>query len=167
MEPVENAHIRAYRGFLRHVIPQAYYYSTRNNSVTYRRGILGGGGHLTRNKPRNCCAWCHDPVVEGVDTKNYHNLCAMWLVAAKGQRFSAYPEHQWVIPKIKCPCGTESSELDHIVPIKLAVLQTIYDLALAFTPLNLQWLCVRCHIEKTKKDLVKIARRRKFKEKIK
>lgn len=63
------------------------------------------------------------------------------------------PGGRVVIAKTACPCGEESTELDHIVSLAIAHARgDRRGILRAYTVGNLHWLCGPCHAKKTGDD---------------
>lgn len=126
----------------------------RDHRKGTNRGSWGLNTHPDR--PKGHCAWCWLPR----DPKqhyqaNYHGDCALVMTMLKGVRRTPYGK--WVIPKVDCQCGAEGTELDHVLPLSLAVREGLRVWIRAFLPPNLQWLCVDCHRKKTRSDLARLS----------
>ena len=111
----------------------------------------------TSPPPRGTCRWCGLKAIG----KRYRKLAwhkepwgdcyryyAMVRVRDYGRRlFTVAP----------CAnCGATGQELDHIVPLRLAVLFGKREYVRALLPSNLQWLCQECHRDKTAGDMTYI-----------
>lgn len=155
---------RALRGFVRWVVRP-----TRKND-----GVLAGFpprnhrhacyaefydmNRVGRGLPKRTCLWCWTPLDAGQNWQaNFHADCARLMAIAKGQRFDLKGP---VIPQAPCACGQPGTELDHIVPLALAVQAGLRAWVRAFFPANLEWKCVGCHAIKTRADMRDIADRK-------
>ena len=154
---------RGLRGVVRHLFPAARQRLDRAGrwgvapkdfgNVRDPIGASIGYGDTT---PYGTCVWCrHEARSPKGRALRWHKSCAVWYAIARGQRLTLGGE--WVLPPQPCDCGDEGDELDHRVPIGLAVRQGIREYVRAFLPDNLKWLCHRCHQQKTRLDRQQMA----------
>ena len=151
--------VREFRGVVRWAIRPHRENPTRR-MYSHRAAIGSTYGLPTRkDRPPGSCAWCWTPKDPGQHTNaNYHPDCVIIMTALKGIRETPYGKP--LVPRGLCECGEEATELDHIVPLSIAVMDGLRVWIRAFMPSNLQWLCRECHRRKTSKDRADLARRR-------
>ena len=99
------------------------------------------------------CRWCEFPLEQA--GRKWHQGCLDSYRVASGQSVT----HLWpMYNRPQCPCGQETTELDHRDALVLA--WTSGDprrMMRAHTLGNLTWLCEDCHRTKTASDLQNLA----------
>ena len=117
------------------------------------------------------CTWCWD-VVDEPRKRYWHTHCAIWRLASTA-RLTPYEARmgapipprtvgdkgwadyfaRWDLRRC-ASCGIDGRlEIDHELPIAVAVELGPQAIMRAFLPENLQYLCVPCHRDKTKHDM--------------
>ena len=145
-----QATIRGLRGMVIHLLPRV----RRQNPVILGRDPVGWA-YQRRKAPKGCCPWCFRPCGDNPRRRPWHPTCVRWYTASRGCRQTLHGK--WVIPLGSCPCGEPGEELDHRTPIMLAAHQGRREYIRAFLLPNLQWLCGRCHREKSRADARRLA----------
>ena len=147
-EPI--ARRRGLRGVALHLLP-----ALRQSKLRFRdRGetILAPG-----RVQDGVCQWCK----EQADTprRTWHKTCVGYYLIARCMGTTTLGlGYDTIIPSAYCPCGVGYGvELDHIVALKIAARQGVRQYARSLLPENLQWLCRKCHTEKTREDRRKMA----------
>ena len=104
-------------------------------------------------KTKGYCPWCNEPG-DGPEP-GWHHECKKYYYAARGAtHFEMHGKRVPLIPKTPCiKCEGPSQEIDHIMALATARTKNEADSLKAWTPQNLQWLCRRCHSEKTARDV--------------
>ena len=105
-------------------------------------------------RPDGTCIWCEQPL-DG--PRHWHPECGLAYAAARGRTETLGGSR--VIPRTPCACGATASEIDHILPLGVAIRNpTVWNVARAWSVRNLQWICRPCHRAKTRQDRRQMSR---------
>ena len=106
-------------------------------------------------KNRGICGFC----LKTCDPRRFwHGECAITYMAAKGlTRHANYGDRPLIprsVPRECVKCGEKVGlNIDHKMPLGLARLSDDWRVWVrAWNVTNLQWLCIKCHVEKTTQD---------------
>ena len=104
-------------------------------------------------KGEGTCPWCNKPSDE-LDS-GWHSRCLLYYYAARGATHYNWDDKTTpLVEKTPCArCGGIAQEIDHIVSLATARKVGGAEMLQAWTPRNLQWLCVPCRAEKTAEDV--------------
>ncbi len=124
----------------------------RRTNRVYHRGLITTFPPARARDGR--CRWCRRP------TQNkrtiWHPECVLAYTIALGQQNMI--GQRPLIPKQPCPCGQPPSHIDHITALSIAHARgDRRGIIRAYTSGNLQWLCKKCHAEKTRADMRTLA----------
>ena len=154
-----NVRYRQLRGLLIHYGRRADWQVDRENERNYFHSReLITPSTVQDNKPgQRRCAWCELPIPVDVNKRKWcHVGCVKAYCVARG--LTRIPSGQFVIRYGPCSqCGKKdketTNELDHVVSLAVAYWQNDERARLrAYLTDNLQWLCSKCHKEKTRVD---------------
>ena len=96
-------------------------------------------------KTDETCPWCNQP--NDRSSSGWHEHCLRYYNAARGAT-----HYQWdgkatpLIGRTPCAeCGGEAQKIDHVVPLATAQRTGSAEMLKAWTPHNLQWVCISCY----------------------
>lgn len=153
------ARYRGLRGIVLHVLRKVRATWGEADSVRDRlahRGAIGSFAY--RKGTRGICRWCGTAALGKTGKKlAWHPTCLGYYSAAKAVT-NVFIDGDWLTPRQDCSCGKPSSEVDHRLALGIAARTDIRTYVRAFLPDNLQWLCQKCHNEKTQRDRAEMRR---------
>ena len=173
MTVTEQDSARALRGLVRHI----FLARERARKSTYIKTFPTGRdlvGKIHVGK-WGTCKWCGEPA--GSKRKMWHKYCANVYQAARGLTTGSGNSSLVLITRLNergkptCwQCGEKglkyrlySLEVDHMIPLGLAMLGGPRDWIRAWHPSNLRHLCRECHLAKTTDDVRRIRQAQKEK----
>jgi len=95
--------------------------------------IVKAADAIRKERKEKICTWCHGPIPTSSRTRCGAANCKEMILRAF---FPAHLTRMVLHRDRKCPCGKESMEVDHIIPVSLGGTGDIE---------NLRGLCCACH----------------------
>ena len=113
------------------------------NPLTDPRSLVSAASNWRKTK--GICPWCNERNSEPMAL--WHVRCQQYYYAARGATYYERDGKKTpLVAKTLCVmCGDLAQEISHIVPLEGARSNRGSEVVKAWTPQNLQWLCMRCH----------------------